>query len=249
MSLLYKIKNVSYAYNDKFPAIENFSLNIPTGEVWSFLGANGSGKSTLLDLLAGLKTVTEGEIFFHDHVMENTKASQSFLRSKIGVVFQNVDAQLFCATVRDEILFGLNQIGLTQKECDSRLEEVLALLQLENLVERAPFLLSGGEKKRVALASILAVNPEVLILDEIFSGLDPRNQSLVSDILWELHACGKSILFSTHDLNLVQELNTNTVVLGENHQLLSVGKSEEILKDTNLLIKANLMHFHLDVAG
>jgi len=162
----------------------------------------------------------------------------------VGYVFQDPDVQLFCPTVMEELMFGPLQLGLPHEEARSRSEEILEMLSLEGLAQRPTYMLSGGEKKKVAVASVLTMNPELLLLDEPTNGLDPRSQSFLVDLIFSLHEVGKTIVIATHDLSLVMELHAKVAVLTEDHRIHKVGDTEEIIEDEALLLKANLIHEH-----
>jgi cobalt/nickel transport system ATP-binding protein len=168
-----------------------------------------------------------------------------FFRQKIGYVFQDSDIQLFCPTVIDELLFGPLQIGLERAEAMDRAVEILKMLKIENLSNRPTYMLSGGEKKRVALGSVLTMNPDVLLLDEPTNGLDPRTQVFLMELILALNEAGKTIVIATHDLSLVGELHSRVAVLSEEHRLEKVGSADEILYDEELLLKVNLIHEHI----
>jgi cobalt/nickel transport system ATP-binding protein len=164
-------------------------------------------------------------------------------------VFQDPDVQLFCPTVLDELLFGPIQLDLPEQQAQSRAEEVLAMLQISHLRDRPSYMLSGGEKRRVALGSVLTMNPSVLLLDEPTNGLDPRTQCFLVELLLALHEAGKTIIIATHDLSLVDELHARVAVLSEDHQILATGDSHDILNDEQLLLNANLIHEHMHYHG
>jgi cobalt/nickel transport system ATP-binding protein len=168
-----------------------------------------------------------------------------FFRSRVGFVFQNADVQLFCPTVWDEICFGPLQLGWQSDVIEQRARDVLRLFGIEHLKERAPYSLSSGEKKKVAIASVLSMNTEVLLLDEPENGLDPRTQAWLIEFLRELHREGKTLVTATHDLSMVDEVASRIVVLDESHQLIADGPTDDILKDQELLLKANLIHEHI----
>jgi cobalt/nickel transport system ATP-binding protein len=167
-----------------------------------------------------------------------------FFRSRVAFVFQNPDVQLFCPSVLEEVSFGPLQLDLPGEEVRQRSHEVLALLGIEHLADRAPFNLSGGEKKKVAIASVLSMNPEVLLLDEPGNGLDPRTQAWFIEFLQRLREAGKTIITATHDLSIVDEIAERILILDEDHQLVADGPGAEILRDQELLLKANLIHEH-----
>ncbi|MGB9711806.1 MAG: energy-coupling factor ABC transporter ATP-binding protein [Dissulfurimicrobium sp.] len=253
MKPIIKIENISYRYYDTILALNEISFSINKGEKLAIIGANGSGKSTLLQLISGLIFPNSGKIFFEDkEINGNTLKKDDFLkffRSKVGYVFQESDIQLFCPTVLDELLYGPMQLGLSEDQAMKRADEIMQLLNIERLKHRPSYMLSGGEKKRVAIGSILTMNPEVLLFDEPTNGLDPKTQSFIIDLLYALNDAGKTIIIATHDLSLVNELNANIVVLSEEHKIEKIGKAENILKDQDLLFKVNLVHKHVHSHG
>ena len=250
---LFDLHNVSFSYADGVPALKDVSLSVAEGERLALLGANGSGKSTLLKLLAGLAQPTSGEVrafgapLTAEMLRDETKA-QAF-RRRVGVVFQSADVQLFNPTVRDEIAFGPLHLGLERAEVEQRVEDTLRLLGLEALAERAPYKLSGGEKKAVALGSVLVCDPEVLLFDEPTAGLDPRTQDWLIDLLQRLHGAGKAIVLATHQLNELPREADRAIVLGEDHTLATEGSVAEVLGDRETLLRANLIHEHAHYHG
>jgi len=246
---VFEVKNVDYSCLGKFPALSGVNLEIRARERISVLGANGSGKSSLLHMLNGLIFPQQGEVRFMGRLLSEdvfrNEEFNSFFRKTVGFVFQNSDIQLFSPTVRDEIAFGPVQLGLSMEEMEERVNDLLDMLNIRNLSDRPPYQLSGGEKKKVAIASILAVNPDVLLLDEPTNGLDPKTQSWLLDLLEELHRVGKTLVTATHDLSIVERISDRTVVLGEDHTVAAARKTREILSDTPLLLNVNLIHEHL----
>jgi cobalt/nickel transport system ATP-binding protein len=168
----------------------------------------------------------------------------AFFRKSVGLLFQSPDVQLFCPTVFDEIAFGPLQLDLPLEEVIQKSQEIIRMLNLEKVSHRTPHQLSGGEKKKVALASVLALNPDVLLLDEPTSGLDPRTQVWLVEVLDELHSLGKTILTATHDLSILEEIADRAYVMSEDHALVADGPPEEILDDLELLLRVNLIHEH-----
>jgi cobalt/nickel transport system ATP-binding protein len=213
------------------------------------VGANGSGKSTLLNILDGLLFPTSGEVWaFGQRITEDGFRESSFMtffRRRVGFLFQNPDVQLFCPTVLDEIAFGPLQLDCPQEEALEKSREMMKILGLEKIARRAPHQLSGGEKKKVALASVLAVNPDVLLLDEPTGGLDPRTQVWLVEVLNELHSLGKTIITATHDLSILEDISDRAVVMDEGHSIVAEGAPDRILGDLNLLLKVNLIHEHI----
>jgi len=241
---MFELTDVSYSYNET-PAVESITLKIEKGESVSFLGANGCGKSTLLKLLNGLIVPDTGTYTFYGNTINHrTLADVRFSKrfhQQVGFVFQNSDTQLFCADVFDEIAFGPRQMGLSQQEVESRVRETLALLGLTCFEGRHPYHLSGGEKRKVALAAVLALNPDALILDEPMNGLDPRTMRWLADFLTRLNSAGKTIIISTHNLDLVQEISQRAVLFNENHTLAADLPSSDLLNDVGLLKRVNLV--------
>jgi cobalt/nickel transport system ATP-binding protein len=244
----FRLKEVEFAYDRRVPALAGVDLHIPAGQVLTILGANGSGKSTLLKLLDGLYFPTRGEVFaFGDPLTEEALREEQFLfsfRRRVGLVFQDPDVQLFSATVWDEIAFGPLQLGLSVEEVKRRVAESLSLLRIEGLRDRSPHRLSGGEKKRVAIASVLCLWPDVWLLDEPTAGLDPRSQSWLIDFILDQRARGKTVVVATHDLDIVDTIADEVCVLGEDHRVARVAPPAEVLADRELLLRCNLIHEH-----
>ena len=151
----------------------------------------------------------------------------------MGYVFQHSDNQLFCSTVRDELLFAPLQMGLTQQEAMERTVSVLKLLQISDLADRPVHMLSGGEKKRVAIGSVLTLNPEIVLLDEPMSSLDPKSQAFLTEVILQLNAAGKTIVLATHQLELIDYLSPRVVVLSQSHRVETIGQAQEILTEPN----------------
>jgi cobalt/nickel transport system ATP-binding protein len=248
-----RAEGVYYSYYNKFPALIDVSLKIEKGEKFAIIGSNGSGKSTLLQILAGLLFPSRGGLLFHSRELSEESLREKdflrFFREKVGFVFQDSDIQLFCPTVTDELLFGPLQLGLDKDAALQRADEIMRMLKIESLGDRPSYMLSGGEKKRVAIGSVLTMNPEVLLLDEPTSGLDPKTQVFLLELILALNEAGKTIVIATHDLSLVDELQCRVAVLSEEHRIESAGSAEEILGDEDLLLKVNLIHEHVHYHG
>jgi len=245
---LFVCRDLTYAYLDRFPALDGVSMDLRAGERLALLGANGCGKSTLLKVLDGLVHPTGGTFHAFGHLvtednLEDEQFSTGF-RSRVGFVFQNSDAQVFSPTVREEVGFGCLQLGMSPDETRARVDDVLALLDITTLADRAPFQLSGGQKKRVAIASVLVMNPEVLLFDEPTAALDPRTQAWLVDLIAELGAAGKSIVLATHDLDTLDTIATRCLVLSEEHRVVADGTPHDVLADRDLLLSVNLVHEH-----
>jgi cobalt/nickel transport system ATP-binding protein len=247
-NLIFSLDQVEFHYVDERPALKGISLKVCRSERVAILGANGCGKSTLLSIMDGLLIPTAGSVEAYGDLITEEKISHEnfarFFRSRVAFVFQNPDVQLFCPTVLEEVSFGPLQLDLPKEEIKHRSHQVLALLDIEHLAERAPFSLSGGEKKKVAIASVLSMNPEVLLLDEPGNGLDPRTQAWLIEFLQELGKAGKTIITATHDLSIVDEIADRIIILDEDHKLVADGPTFEVLRDQELLLRANLIHEH-----
>jgi cobalt/nickel transport system ATP-binding protein len=243
-----ELDSARYEYAQDIPALADVSLTVSAGERIAILGANGCGKTTLLKLLAGLLFPQCGSYRAFGREITESLLSRDpfgmFFRKQVGVLFQNVDAQLFNSTVEDEIAFGPLQLNDAPEEVRRKVGECLDRFGLRALAARPPFALSGGEKKKVALAAMLAVEPEVLLLDEPTAGLDPRSSRTLVDLILEAQAQGKTVVTSTNDLHIVPEIAGRVVVFGEERRVLASGAPEIILQDRAILRAANLIHRH-----
>jgi cobalt/nickel transport system ATP-binding protein len=256
MQAIFDLQNVSYTYLEKFEALKDVNLTMTAGEQITIIGANGSGKSTLLAMLNALIFPMSGEFYaFGNLVMEdgfNSLEDNKFaryFRTKVGFVFQDPDVQLFSSTVFDEIAFGPLQLGLPQEEVIQRTEEVISMMGLSNLKDRAPHTLSGGERKKVCIGSILSINPDVLLLDEPTGGLDPRSQLWLIELLQDLATAGKTIITATHDLDIIEQISTRAIVFGEDHTVKADSNSDVVMNDLQLLMSTNLIHKHMHWHG
>ncbi len=251
--MVLEVRNVSYSFYDTIPALVNVNLSVGAGEKLAVIGANGTGKSTLLRVMSGLIFPDSGKVLYMgQEVTEHSLKDKGFLRSfreGVGYIFQDSDVQLFCPTVFDELLFGPMQLGVGKDEATERAHQIMKMLDIENLKGRPSYMLSGGEKKRVAIGSVLTMNPQVLLLDEPTNGLDPRTQCFLSELIFELNEAGKTIFISTHDLTLVDEFQPTVAVISEEHTIEKVGPAGEILQDEDLLLKVNLIHEHMHYHG
>jgi len=239
-------QELRYAYLGRFSALDGVSLTVGRGERVALLGANGCGKSTLLKVLDGLLFPDSGSYqAFGEAVTEDNLEDEQFsmgFRSRVGFIFQNADAQVFSPTVREEIAFGPLQLAQSRAEAARRVDDVLAMLDLADLAERAPHQLSGGQKKKVAIATVLVMNPEVLLVDEPTAALDPRSQQWLVELLAELGRAGKTIVLATHDLDVLDVVADRCLVFSEDHRIVAEGTPAEILADRELLLGVNLIH-------
>ena len=246
--IIFDLKDVHYSYLGKYPALCGIDMSIQSGEKIAVIGANGTGKSTLLHLLDGLIFPNSGKVMaFGQELSEESLNEERFahrFRSKVGMVFQNADIQLFCPSVKEDIAFGPLQLGVNEGDVKKRLMEISELLDVRHLLDRSPHQLSIGEKRKVAIASVLAIDPDVLILDEPTAGLDPLTVRHIVDILVEANQRGKTIITATHDLHIVEEMSDIVYVFSHEKKIVGSGKSDEILKDEQLLLDHNLVHIH-----
>jgi cobalt/nickel transport system ATP-binding protein len=245
---LFETKNLEYDYPGNITALKQVSFTVKPGEVVALVGANGSGKSTLLKLLDGLIFPKAGELIaFGKPLSEEGLKDKAFIqefRRKVGMVFQDPDVQLFSPTVWDEVTFGPLQLGISKEEVIDRGQAALDLMGISHLRQRPPYLLSGGEKKKVSLASVLSLQPQVLLLDEPTTGLDPSSQGHLIDFLLQWAKEDKCLVFSTQDLDIVEEIATRVIVMGTEHNVMADGQPEDFLFNPDFLVKTNLVHEH-----
>jgi cobalt/nickel transport system ATP-binding protein len=246
---LFSLNSVSFSYPGRIRGLADLSLSICRGERTAIIGANGTGKSTLLTMLDALIFPQQGVFYFSGNEITgmrmNDAAFQRDFRKRVGFVFQNPDVQLFCPTVREDILFGPLQVGVPENEITARFERVVALMKIPALLERSPHNLSLGEKKKVAIASVLIMEPEVLLLDEPTAGLDPQTMRDIIAVLQEAHTAGRTVVFATHDLHIVEEIADVIHVFGGQQAIIRSGTPQEVLSDQEFLQKNNLVHVHV----
>ena len=244
--VVFDLREVSYSY-EKVTALCDVSLQIRRGERTALLGANGSGKSTLIRLLAALSFPVKGNITFLGEEMtaaqfDNSQFFYSF-RRRVGIVFQNPDIQLFNASVFDEVAFGPLQLGWPKNQIRDAVMTALAAMNIEHLRGRPPHRLSGGEKKRVALASVLVLDPEVLLLDEPTAGLDPSSAAQIVNILASWKSSAKTVITATHDLDVLEEIADRCCVL-ESGRVVADATPLTLLHDIALMERTSLVHAH-----
>lgn len=243
------IKDVSYTYGIKSPyekkAISNINLTINDGDFLGIVGHTGSGKSTFIQHLNGLIKVQEGEIDVFDIKLTNAKKPKPdlrALRANVGMVFQYPEYQLFEDTVYRDVAFGPKNLGLDEKEIDSRVKEAIELVGLnyEDIKDRAPFELSGGQKRRVAIAGIIAMKPKVLILDEPTAGLDPNGKEQILELITHLKEnCSPTIIVISHDIDEITRFATRLVVFNKSHVAFDM-PMKELFKHQQELVEMGL---------
>jgi cobalt/nickel transport system ATP-binding protein len=234
-----EVKDLKYSYNNNYEALKGVSLKIERGDMVALLGKNGAGKSTLFLHLNGIYEPDEGKVFIDGEELKYDKKSLLKFRQKVGIVFQNPDDQIFAPTVEEDVAFGPLNLGLSMEEVQDRVEEALARVGMEGYEKTAPHHLSGGQKKRVAIAGILAMKPEIMVLDEPTAGLDPQGVTNLTKLLKELNDEGITIIISTHEVDLVPDYANKIFVLVDG-ELIGEGTPKDIFAQPELLEMANL---------
>ena len=232
-------KNLTFTYPDGTQALKNVNIQIKKGEKIAIMGPNGAGKSTLFSHFNGLTEPTSGhvEVAGEKIIFEKDKLLE--VRQKVGIVFQDPNDQLFAPTVKEDVAFGPMNLGLEHDEVERRIEESLKMVGMEGFEEKTPHHLSGGQQKRVAIAGIIAMRPEIMILDEPTAGLDPEGVDKVLNILNDLNREGISIIISSHDIEMVSQFAEKIFIL-YNGEIIDSGDKQKIFSNTELLKKAHL---------
>jgi energy-coupling factor transport system ATP-binding protein len=231
-------ENVYFSYPNKVEALKGVSITIKDGEFVAIMGQNGAGKSTFVKHFNGLLKPSKGTV--RADGVETTKTSVATLARNVGFVFQNPDHQLFSETVEDEIAFALKNFGFESKVIEDRVTWALNLLSLTQYRKTSPFLLSGGERKRVALASVLAWDPKTLILDEPTIGQDHEQKEILRQFILQLQTQGKTVVIVTHDVEFVAESNPRVVLMKEG-KIVADGVGKDILTDPALLEMSSIV--------
>lgn len=231
-----QVKDLSFSYEEQ-PILKHISVCVHRGERIAVMGSNGAGKSTFFLNLNGVLQPDKGEILFEGETVG--KKDFKKLRERVGFVFQDADSQIIAFNVRAEISFGPMNMGLEKSEVQRRVDNAVDYMSLEALQKRAPHYLSGGEKKRVSIADILAMEPEVLIFDEPMAALDPVNAKRVKEILESLHKEGKTLLVATHDVDFAYGFADRILVMSEGSLLFS-GTPDEVFRRTDIMEQAHL---------
>jgi cobalt/nickel transport system ATP-binding protein len=238
--MLFRLEKVFYRYSDGTLALSDVSTNFVKGERTALLGINGSGKTTLLLHLNGIFKPSSGRIFFEDAPLDYSSKSLLRLRRRVGYVFQDPNDQLFAPTVKQDIAFGPLNLGLPTDEVKASVNEALEIVGMEKYADKPPHFLSLGQKKRVALAGVLAMHPEVLVMDEPTSNLDPRAASELLHLLLRLNReSGLTLIMATHDVDMVPLFANNLYILSGGKVVME-GSPNEIFSDTELIRKVNL---------
>ena len=236
MSVVFE--NVHYNYQSNVEALRGVDLVFERGEVVALMGENGSGKTTLLKHMNGLLKPTVGRVLVDG--VETTSASIAELSQKVGLVFQNAEDMFFESTVYNEVAFALRNFGYDEEKVRKRVEWALKFFELEQYKNHSPFLLSGGEKKRLAMAIILAWSPSIICLDEPTIGQDSVQKEKMMHMIKMLNMQGRTVILASHDVEFIADLKPRVIVLSRG-KVLADGKSQEILTDGELLKKASLI--------
>ena len=231
------MEDVYFTYPNGVEALKGINLKIEDGKFVAIMGQNGAGKTTLVKHINGLLKPTKGRVLVDG--IDTTKVSVASLARKVGFVFQNPDHQLFSETVEEEVSFALKNFGYDENTIKKRVDWALSLLDLQKYRKVSPFMLSGGERKRVALASVLAWDPEIIILDEPTIGQDYRQKERLKQFIMQLNSQGKTVIIVTHDVEFVAECSPDIILMRQG-KIIASGKAKEILTDEDLLSQASI---------
>lgn len=234
-----EVKNLSYIYANHTHALKDISVKINQGERVAVLGTNGAGKSTFFLNLNGVLKPHSGSIYFNGKELKNNKADLMELRKNVGIVFQDADNQIIASTVLGEVSFGPMNLKLPKEEVMARVDKALKYMNIENFKSRPPHYLSGGEKKRVSIADIIAMNPKIIIFDEPTASLDPINCEILEETLDTLNDEGITMLISTHDVNFAYRWAERILVFAHGN-IIADGTPQEIFTNCEVLSRANL---------
>ncbi len=232
-------ENLSFTYPDGTQALKNINIEIEKGEKVAIIGPNGAGKSTLFSHFNGLTEPTSGCVKIEGKPISFEKDELLKVRQKVGIVFQDPNDQLFAPTVKEDIAFGPMNLGLSYDEVEKRVEDALKMVGMENYEDKTPHHLSGGQQKRIAIAGIIAMKPELMILDEPTAGLDPDGVEKVLNIMNQLNEEGMTLIISSHDIDMISKYADKIFVL-YNGEIIESGNKNKIFSDMDLLKKAHL---------
>ncbi|MDR0314052.1 MAG: ATP-binding cassette domain-containing protein [Treponema sp.] len=236
---LLRAENISYRYDDKYLALNNVHVTFHKGERIAVLGGNGAGKSTFFLCCNGVLRPQKGSIFYKGREISNSKKDILVLRQGVGLVFQDPDSQIIAGSVESEVSFGPMNLRLSRDEVVRRVEQSMTQMNLMRYKNNAPQYLSGGEKKRVSIADILAMQPEMILLDEPTASLDPENVEALENILDELNDSGITIVISTHDVNFAYRFAERAVIFTQG-EIIADAAIDEVFVSETVLKKAGL---------
>lgn len=238
--IILKADELRFSYDDdNTHSLNGLSLEIKKGQKVAVMGANGSGKSTFFLCCTGILKPQSGKLFFHGKELTYGKKDLLDLRSKVGIVFQDPDNQLFCASVYQEISFGPLNLGISEEKVRKEVEDMIDRLEITPFRHKPTHALSGGQKKQVSIADILVMHPEIIILDEPAAALDPRHTVMVNHIVNQMTKDGITVLMATHDVNYAYEW-ADEVILFESGKVLMQGSPRQVFSDKEILKKTNL---------
>ena len=238
--IILKADNLYFSYDDeKTHSLNGLSLEIPRGQKIAFMGANGSGKSTFFLCCTGIHKSSSGTLYYNGEPYSYDRKGLLKLRSKIGIVFQDPDNQLFSASVYQEISFGVLNLGYSEEDAKKAVEDVIAELEITSFRHKPTHALSGGQKKQVSIADILVMKPDIIILDEPAAALDPKHTTMVNQIVNRMTKAGITVFMATHDVNYAYEW-ADQVILFHQGKVLMQGAPEEVFSNPHVLEKKNL---------
>ncbi len=237
--IILKAENVYFSYDDHSLSLNGLSLEIHRGRKIAFMGANGSGKSTFFLCCNGINRPSSGTIYFHGKPLDYSRKGLLDLRQKIGIIFQDPDNQLFCASVYQEISFGLLNLGFSMEKAKEIVDEIVCEMEITPYKNKPTHSLSGGQKKQVSIADILVMKPEIIIMDEPTSALDPKHTRLVNQEVDKMTQQGITVMMATHDINYAFDWADEIILLKEG-KVLAQGTPMEIFSKESLLQETNL---------
>lgn len=232
--VLIELEDIQYSYQKNEMVFDSLALKILEGQTVGIIGSNGAGKSTLLKLLVGLVEAQKGRIIIDG--IESSKKTLNLIRNKVGFAFQDAESQLFMTTVYEDVAFGPRNQGFNEGQVDALVRSALNQVEAGHLVNRPPYKLSGGEKRCVALATVLAMNPEIVILDEPTTGLDPKSRRRLIDIL---HALEQTKIIATHDMDMAMDICDEVIVM-HGGNIVEIGHPNEIFRKNDVLDRCHL---------
>ena len=236
---MFRINNLTYKYDKKIKALDNITMDFEKGDIIGIIGSNGSGKSTLFNNLMGILKPTEGEILYKNNKLKYDKRSLYNLRKEVGIVFQDPEKQIFYSMVYDDLAFALRNIGMDEKSIKIRIDKALEAVNGKEFIDRPVHSLSFGQKKRVAIASVIAMNNDLILLDEPTAGLDPESTKAIVEIIKSVHKRGKKIVITSHDMNLIYDICDYIYVLNRG-KIISEGNVEEVFIEEDKIEEAGL---------
>ncbi|MCC3864411.1 energy-coupling factor ABC transporter ATP-binding protein [Terrisporobacter petrolearius] len=236
---MFKINNLTYQYGKKRKALDNITMDFDNGDIIGIIGSNGSGKSTLFNNLMGILKATQGEILYKNSQLKYDKKSLYNLRKEVGIVFQDPEKQIFYSMVYDDLAFALRNIGVDEKTIKVRISKALEAVNGEEFIDRPVHSLSFGQKKRVAIASVIAMENDLVLLDEPTAGLDPESTRAIVNIIKTMYEKGKKIIITSHDMNLIYDICDYVYVLNQG-KIINEGNVEKVFIDEKKIEEAGL---------